>query len=546
MEDFIFGTLITDELKLIHYRAHHRGLQHNYAIWPLRPLPDKPVTVSVLIGPDLDVSRVACYYTIDGSYPSGNFGKPSNGRVAELSHSHVDWNTLTWGYTETWRGEIPPQAEGTLVRYRIGAWVEGGEEVFADWPDPKHQQEVATAAHFAGKPLPTLNHNGSSRGGTFAYQLGMFEVPAWARESVIYHIFVDRFYPGDGREWVDPDNIRGVMGGTLWGVRDKLEYIAELGATAIWLSPTWPSTSYHGYDVTDYYHVAEHLGGDESMHALVKAAHKRGIRIILDLVANHTSNEHPEFVEALNNPSSPLRERFIFDDSEIGYRTFFGVRSMPQVNLQNAEARDWMMDIGKYWLREFDVDGFRLDHANGPAPGFWSEFQMAVKAEKPDCFCFGEVVEPPADFLNYSWRLDGLLDFSFNDAVRRAFGYGSYDEHQFRRFVKRHVEFFKDSGLVMPTFIDNHDLDRFLFIAGNSKEKLRKAAEAQFELAGPPTIYYGTEVGMSQAKTSRDSEGLVFSREPMFWDDRQDRALFAFYQGLIRKRSETKAWIRKP
>jgi cyclomaltodextrinase len=544
MEDFIFGTLITDELKLIHHRSRNTGLQHNYSIQPIRPEPNKPVTVSVLVGPDIDAEQMVCYYTVDGSYPSGSMGKATNGKVAKLALSHVEWNTMTWGYSEIWRGDIPGQPAGTLVRYRIGAWVEGGEEFFADWPDPKYRQETATHAHFTKQPFPKIDPTKFRHGGTFAYHLNAGELPQWAREAVIYHIFADRFHPGEGREWLQTSNLRELVGGTLWGVRDKLDYIQELGATAIWLSPTWPSTSYHGYDVTDYYSTADHLGGDAAMHALVEEAHKRGIKILLDLVCNHTSNEHPDFVDALNNPNSKFRDRFIFDDTEIGYRTFFGVASMPQVNLQNAEARAWMIDIAKFWLREFDVDGFRLDHANGPAPGFWSEFQSACKEIKPDCLNIGEVVEPPEDFLHYSWRLDGLLDFSFNDAVRRAYGYGSYDEKQFRRFVSRHKEFFKDSGLLMPTFIDNHDLDRFLYIAGGDKEKLRKAAATQFEMAGPPTIYYGTEIGMSQTVSAHETDGLVPSREPMVWDAKQDKELLAFYKDLIKKRNQAKPWRR--
>jgi glycosidase len=328
-------------------------------------------------------------------------------------------------------------------------------------------------------------------------------------------------------------------------VRDKLDYIQELGATAIWLSPTWPSSSYHGYDVTDFYSVAAQLGGDEAMRALVTEAHARDIKIILDLVCNHVSYEHPYFVEALSDPESEHRTLFTFDESEIGYRTFFGVRSMPQVNLQNERAREWMFAIARFWLREFDVDGFRLDHANGPGPGFWSEFQKACKEEKPDCFLFGEVVEPSPDYLSYAGRLDGLLDFGLNDSLRRTYGFGSYSEERFLRFLQRHQKFFQECGLLMPTFIDNHDLDRFLFIAGGDKSKLRAAAEIQFAMPGPPIIYYGTEVGMSQEFSVREIEGLVVSREPMVWGDGQDRELFTFYQALIDKRRQRRAWEQK-
>lgn len=545
MEDFIFGTLITDDLKLIYHRARNRGLQHNYSILPLRPAAGKAVQVGVLVGNDLDVQRMACYYTLDGSIPAGHYGKAENGQAIYLTRRGVNWDTMSWGYVEKWQGEIPAQPDGALVKYRIGAWTEGGPETCADWPDVKYSQEMATHAHFAGEPMPKIQLDNPGRGKTFCYYVNAYLPPRWAREAVIYHIFVDRFYPGDGREWNANVDLRDYCGGTLWGVRDKLDYIQELGATAIWLSPTWPSASYHGYDVTDFNSVAPQLGGNEAMRALIREAHARGIRVLLDLVCNHVSNKHPYFVDAQQNPGSKHRQLFIFNESEIGYRTFFGVRSMPQVNLQNEAARTWMMDIARFWLREFEVDGFRLDHANGPGPGFWSEFQKVCKEENPECFCVGEVVEPSTDYLFYSGRLDGLLDFGSNDSIRRTYGYGSYSEALFERFLRRHLEFFKDSGLLMPTFIDNHDLDRFLFISGGDKDKLRKAAEVQFELPGPPIIYYGTEVGMSQQFGVREVEGLVVSRAPMVWDDSQDRELFSFYQSLIRTRLQNRPWEKR-
>ncbi len=233
----------------------------------------------------------------------------------------------------------------------------------------------------------------------------------WARQAVIYQIFVDRFYPGGGRDWLQTTDLRGFCGGTLWGVAEKLDYVAELGADCLWLSPIFPSPSHHGYDATDLMHVEPRLGGDEALRALVEQAHARGIRVLLDLVCNHISDEHPIFREARSNPASPHRSWFTFDDSEIGYRTFFGVRSMPQVNLANPAARAWMIDTARYWLREFDVDGYRLDYANGPGPDFWTDFWAACKAEKPDCYCFGEVVDAPVVQRTYVGRLDGCLDF---------------------------------------------------------------------------------------------------------------------------------------
>jgi len=532
----VFGTLATDELKLVHHRAARTGLQHGHDLSPRDPAPGQPVTLTVRVGPDLAAEHVACYYTLDSSQPTGAHGVASNGQVLMLEQAEVVWDTLVWGYVTKWKAALPAQPEGAVVRYHIGAWAGDGPETFADWPDVQTAAEQAAHAFFTGRSLPDVPLGDPSRGHTFTCHVDRLGPPAWAREAVIYHIFVDRFYPGRGRDWLQTDDLRGFCGGTLWGVAEKLNYVADLGATCLWLSPIFPSPSHHGYDATDLYHVEPRLGGDEALQALIVQAHERGIRVLLDLVCNHISNQHPIFQEALSDPASPYRDWFTFDDSDIGYRTFFGTPSMPQVNVANPDARRWLIDVARFWLREFDVDGYRLDYAIGPGPDFWSDFWAACKAEKPDCFCFGEVVDAPDAQLAYVGRLDGCLDFHVGDALRRTFALGTWSEAQFERFLPRHLAFFPEDFL-MPTFIDNHDMDRFLYIAQGDKEALRRAAAVQMRLPGPPIIYYGTEVGLSQTASTREGRGLHVSRVPMVWGEEQDRELWAYYQALIRERA---------
>ncbi len=541
MEEFTFGTLATDELKVVHHRTARRGLQHSHDLAPADPLPGQPVTITVRLGPDLAADQVTCYYTLDGSEPVGTRGVAQNGRTLPLERAGVAWDTLVWGYVETWRGVLPAQPDGVTVRYRIGAWratevaTTGAPEVFADWPEVQLAAEQAAAAFFAGQPLPDAPAGDPARGHTFAYHVDAFGPPAWARDAVIYQVFVDRFYPGDGRAWQQTTDLRGICGGTLWGVRDKLDYIADLGADCIWLSPIFVSPSHHGYDATDLRHVEPRLGGDAALRALVDAAHKRGIRILLDYACNHISNDHPIFRSALAEPEGPYRAWFTFDDSKIGYRTFFGVPSMPQLNHAHPPARNWLIDIARYWLREFDVDGYRLDYANGPGPDFWTDFWTACKAVKPDSFCFGEVIDAPDVQRRYVGRLDGCLDFHLGDMLRRTFALGARTEADLARFLPRHAAFFP-ADFLMPTFLDNHDMDRFLFLAGGDKDALRHAAAVQMRQPGPPIIYQGTEIGLQQRLSKDAGVGLEVNRVPMVWGTEQDRSLFAFYRDLIRAR----------
>jgi glycosidase len=277
------------------------------------------------------------------------------------------------------------------------------------------------------------------------------------------------------------------------------------------------------------------MGGDDALHALVEAAHGRGLRILLDLACNHISSEHPIFQSAIHEPNSQYRNWFKFDNSEIGYRAFFNVPSMPELDLAHPGAREWMMDIARYWLREFDVDGYRLDYAHGPGTAFWPEFWTACKAIKPDCFCFGEIVDAPEVQRAYAGRLDGCLDFHLGESLRRTFGRGLWAEADLERFLERHYAYFPDHFL-LPSFLDSHDMDRFLFIANGDKAALMRAAAFQMRLPQPPIIYYGTEVGLSQIRTVTEGFGLEMSRTPMLWGDAQDRELLGYYRGLIQKR----------
>ncbi len=534
--DFIFGTWSTDELKLIHHRATRRGLQHHGTISPRDPQPGQPVVVDALTGGDFHADHVALYYTLDGSLPAGSRGIAANGSALPMDRVTIEWDSISWAYLTHWRATIPAQPDGAVVHYRISAWSDsnGNEETFANFPDSQQIVEVAASNYFKNLPMPNNYTPGDRCGEVFTYHVDSFRSPQWAHDAVIYHIFVDRFYPGDGKTWTQTADLFGFCGGTLWGVIDKLDYIQDLGVNCIWLSPTWESPSHHGYDVTDYCKTEPRLGGDEALKALVKAAHARGIRVLLDLVCNHISNENPVFQSALNDVNSPHRDWFIFDDSPIGYRTFFAVASMPQVNLTNPGAKAWMLDIARYWLKEFDVDGYRLDYANGPNPQFWWEFRAACREVKPDSYIFGEVVEAPDNIAHYIGRLDGCLDFHIGEALRRTYGWKNLSEKALDEFIAHHHLYFP-ADFVMPSFVDNHDMDRFLWIAEGDKEALKRAAAYQMKLPNPPIIYYGTEVGLNQDRGTHGN-GLHMSRVPMLWGEDQDADMLEFYKQIIKAR----------
>ncbi len=465
--------------------------------------------------------------------PIGALGVSRNSRVARFAQVETVWDTFVWGYLTRWEVALPGQPDGTTVQYRIGGWREGEAECFADYPNAQEMVDNATEAYFHHHPSSAQLPDDAS-GSVFAYRVDRQAAPQWARDAVIYQVLVDRFYPGDGRQWLQTEALNQWMGGTLWGVRDKLGYIADLGASCIWLSPSWVSYSAHGYDVIDYMQTAEQVGGDPALHALIDAAHARNVRVLLDLPCNHLSHQNAYFLDALNDPHSRYRCWFTFDDSAIGYKTYSSVRTMPKINLANPETRDWMVNVARYWLREFDVDGYRLDYANGAGPDFWTYFYAGCKDEKPESFCFGEVIDAPEYQRAYIGRLDGCLDFFTNDQLRQTFGWKTQSLVDFERAMARHSTHFP-ADFLMPTFIDNHDMNRFLHIAGGDKAALRAALKRQFSLPNPPILYYGTEVGLSHTLGTRDA-GLEAGRVPMLWDDQQDAELLGDVTALVHER----------
>lgn len=532
--DTIFGKLISDPLKVETHRALRDGIQHQHDISPLDPAPGEAVTVRVLTGGAPAIDSIELLYSADGSDPR------AGGAALPFRRVDTEWDTLSWGYISRWQARIPPQADGTMVSYCIRGRGADSALIYADYPDAEARTQHATMLHFGNIPADTpFNPAPPGAAPLFCYHVDRLRPPAWVRDAIIYQIFIDRFYPGAGSDWRQPADVTAICGGTLWGVRDKLDYLAALGVNALWLSPTWASPSHHGYDVADYERVEPRLGGEAALRAVVEGAHKRGMRILLDLVANHLSNEHPIFLDACRSESSRYRDWFTFDDRyPHGYRSFFNVKTMPKINLEQPAARDWMIGNASKALRDFGVDGFRLDVAAGAGANFWTHCRPRLRAIQPDCFLVGEIIDTPRYLRSYRGRLDGCLDFSLAEGLRQTYAWENWDEARLEAFLSSHQRYFGED-FILPSFVDNHDMDRFSYISGGDSEALKRAAARQFRLPNPPIILYGTEVGARQPISTR-AGGLDAGRVPMPWGAAQDASLLAFYTDLIQQRKARK------
>ncbi len=512
MKDFIFGTLATQELRFEHVRTRRAGVSHSQRRMPRDPLPGQEVRLELSVGPGFPCEEAWVYWTNDGTDPTGSQGRAANGNAIPMQTVEVEWDTVLWGYIRHFSCVIPGQAAGCLVRYRLAAGDLEGKEVDAD------------------------------QGAVFAYYVDDDPAPEWARYAIVYQIIVDRFNPGGGRGWLHPQTPAGFYGGTIRGVTEKMDYLSQLGVNVLWLTPIFPSPSHHGYDATDLFEVEPRLGSKDDLRALLDEAHQHGIRILLDLVPNHVSNLHPSFQSAITDKSSPFVKWYTFTHWPDQYRSFFDVPELPQLNLREPAARQYILDAVAYWL-DFGIDGYRVDYALGPAPDFWADFRRVTRRAKPDCWTFGEVVEPPETQITFEGGLDGCLDFNLLEAFRSAFAYGDWYATQFASYLERHEAYFP-SNFSRPSFLDNHDMNRYLWAAGGDVRRLRLAALCQFTLCGAPVIYYGTEVGLSQLRDVRQGElGLPEeSRLPMLWGEAQDARLLAYYRNLVSLRRSMPAF----
>ena len=523
MADFVFGGIESDEQRLLQTeRLACTGIRHFHAIAPLDPIPDRPVHITVQVGPDTAIDCLTAYVTVDGSLPNGMHGRAINGTAVRLTPVATRWESLIWDYVTVWEGELPGQPEGTLVQYAIEGW-RTFDPLLSVWSSELNLDRTVQPRTLYG------------------YHVDTATPPEWAREAVIYHVFVDRFSGVENR-WLEPGEMEHFAGGTLRGVIEHLDFIAALGVTAIWISPVFVTESYHGYDTSDYYNVDPRFGANADLVALFEAAHARGLRVILDFVANHTSVQFAPFVVALNDTDSEYRRWFSFDPAyKHGYRTFFDAATMPQLDADHPAVRNFLNGAAQHWLRA-GADGLRLDYAAGPSHVFWSAFRAACRQARPDCWLFGEVTLAGEKLRTYTGRLDGCLDFSFCRAVRMlcALPKPQMSLSQFATQSQASRAFFGDSFL-LPAFIDNHDMNRFLWAAGNEKQRLRLALGLLFTVGGSPCLYYGTEVGLSQPRAK--GPWREESRHPMLWGAAQDRDLLAYTTRLIAARRTHRALV---
>ncbi len=384
------------------------------------------------------------------------------------------------------------------------------------------------------------------------------DVPGWVRDAVFYQVFPDRFASsarvpraGPLEPWDAPPTGHGFKGGDLLGIAERLDELADLGVTALYLTPIFTSASNHRYHTFDYLAVDPLLGGTPALRELVDGVHGRGMRIVLDGVFNHTGRGFWPFHHIVENGlDSPYvdwfhvdRERLAAGDglqpyperatpwteaaanadehrlglhsiSRLGYRAWWDLPALPKLNTDHPAVREYLWSVGEHWLR-FGIDGWRLDvPAEIDDESFWQEFRRRCRAVNPEAYLVGEIWQVAPEWVRGD-RFDALMNYPLLEAILSLVGGPSLDQ----ALVARHHELgrnvhpsdgpgFADrlrivldayhpaTGAAQLNLLSSHDMPRFRSLVSGDLAAVRLATLLQMSLPGAPCIYYGDEIGM--------------------------------------------------
>lgn len=416
-------------------------------------------------------------------------------------------------------------------------------------------------------------------------------IPSWVQDAVFYQIFPDRFarsarLPDLGFEpWDSPPTVHGFKGGDLYGIAERLDYLQDLGITALYLNPVFASASNHRYHTYDYYNVDPLLGGNQALRHLLDECHRRGMRLLLDGVFNHASRGLWQFHHVLETgAASPYKDWFYFDPDRlsgkrhwgayptpheqqairqegslkaIGYQGWWDLPALPKFNTATPAVRAFLFDVAEHWTR-FGIDGWRLD-----VPGeinddsFWQEFRRRVRTINPEAYIVGEIWHEAGRWLQGD-QFDAVMNYLLTAAALSFFGgphldmttvnqsgglqgrvHPNMSADGFANELDRLLHLYpREVAYAQLNLLDSHDMPRFLSCVGGDKSALRLAWLFIMTYPGAPCLYYGDEIGL-------DGGHDPDCRKAFPWDaSHWDRDLLAYAKDVIALRKRLPALRR--
>ncbi|WHA09803.1 glycoside hydrolase family 13 protein [Enterococcus montenegrensis] len=389
----------------------------------------------------------------------------------------------------------------------------------------------------------------------YFHEVDRFKAPAWVKNTVWYQIFPERFANGDKSNdpkgtlpWgsKDPDR-QDFFGGDLQGVLDHLDHFTELGINGLYFCPIFKAHSNHKYDTIDYFEIDPDFGDKKLFKKLVAECHKRGIKIMLDAVFNHMGDTSPQWQDVLQNgaaskyadwfhinefPASYKEGKDFEDAYDITYDVFAFTPHMPKLNTANPEVKKYLLEIAAYWIKEFDIDAWRLDVANEVDHTFWREFRQVCDAAKDDFYILGEIWHSSQSWLNGD-EFTAVMNYAYTDAISSAFVKKDITLEKMVSEINRQLMLYRQqTNQVQFNVLDSHDTPRILTEAKNDKDLMKQVEAFTYLQPGVPCIYYGDEFAMT-------GEMDPDCRKCMVWQEEdQDLDMFAFFKKLVKFRRD--------
>ncbi|MGE0826875.1 MAG: glycoside hydrolase family 13 protein [Candidatus Binatia bacterium] len=408
----------------------------------------------------------------------------------------------------------------------------------------------------------------------------LITIPDWVKDAIFYQIFPDRFARSERlppqphfEPWDSPPTTLGFKGGDLFGVLERLDYLQDLGITAIYFTPIFSSAANHRYHTYDYFTVDPLLGGNAALRELLDAAHARGMRVVLDGVFNHASRGLWQFHHVLENgATSPYVDWFHFNHDHLtgkrhfaaypdpearsalrrgvgsyealGYEAWWNLPALPKFNTATPAVREFLWNVASHWMT-FGIDGWRLDVPEEIKDAtFWQEFRRRVKAINSEAYIVGEIWHPAQEWLHGD-RFDAVMNYPFAAGCLGFCGSDQLNLSEARHpGGLRHVRPLSESEFadhidwlvslydpevtsVQLNLLDSHDTARFLTSVNGDKTALQLAVLLLLTLPGAPCVYYGDEVGV-------DGKHDPDCRKAFPWDTTVwDHSLYTFVKKCI-------------
>ncbi|GAC1565157.1 MAG: glycoside hydrolase family 13 protein [Herpetosiphon sp.] len=386
--------------------------------------------------------------------------------------------------------------------------------------------------------------------------------PEWVKHAVFYQIFPDRFAksgqlvkPNNLEPWDSDPTAYGYKGGDLLGVVEHLDYLQDLGVTALYFNPIFQSASNHRYHTHDYMQVDPLLGGNAAFATLLAECKRRNLRVVLDGVFNHASRGFFQFNDILENGTvSPWIDWFFVDSHPVnaydhsrppGYKAWVDLHALPKFNTDNEQVREFLMQVGEHWVRQ-GIDGWRLDVPGDiKTPGFWTEFRERIKRINPEAYIVGEIWHDSREWLQGD-QFDGVMNYLFTGAaiafvVGRRVQLETVQDLTYKAWPPISGVEYADAidrllglypwqiQLTQLNLLGSHDTSRFLSIAGGDLHSVQLATLLLFTFPGAPSIYYGDEIGLTGGRPD------LWARKTVPWDhpERWNQELLAFHKQMI-------------